>query len=698
MPDTAAPAADSHPVEVHAAGTPLTGLGTLAVGVIAVAALYFGPEVFVPMALALLLSFALGPPVLLLRRWHSNRVLAVIVVVVLAFSVILGIGALIGSQLAHLAENLPGYQYNITEKIHSLRDTTTSSGVVGRAAAMLTELGNEITKPREMIGRPTANRPAVLAPGVQQQKPVPVEIRQSDPTPLQLILQVAAPLLQPLATAGIVVVFVIFFLLQRQDLRDRFIRLAGARDLRRTTQALDDAARRLSRYLLLQTGINASLGVLVGSGLWFIGVPNPVLWGILTMLLRFVPYIGPVIAAAFPAALAVAVDPGWSMLFWVVGLFLVAEGITGQVIEPWLYGQSTGLSGVAVVVAAAFWTLLWGPIGLLLSTPLTMCLVVLGRHVEHLQFLEVLLGDRPALAPEESFYQRLLVDDPDEAAHQAEAFLKDKPLSVYYDEVAIRGLALAQHDVNRGALDHAHRVRVKEAIEWVIDDLSDHDDASAPTLEEGLTEMAAVPSVLSPEELAPGWRETAVLCVAGRGSLDEAAAAMLAQLLEKRGIGARVVPSEAVSVANLFRLDVTGVQMACLSYLEPGSFTNPRYLVRRLRRRLPQAKIVDGFCTLTAQEARERDALAATRADCVVTSLRQAVEQVVNAEREAASADLVGEVRAPAGAPLAAADGDTVMEDKADRGRVTLAPPVVVDDTRSPQRERLIVAPGEDAS
>jgi predicted PurR-regulated permease PerM len=662
MRNTASPTAEFHRAEALAAGTPFTGLGTLAVAVITIAALYFGREVFVPLALAVLLSFALGPPVLLLRRWHINRVLAVIAVVVLAFSVILGIGALIGSQLAHLAENLPGYQTNITEKIHSLRDTTTSSGVVGRAAAMLSDLGNEITKTREKVGRPAANGPAVLVPGVQQQKPVPVEIRQSDPTPLQLILQVAAPLLQPLATAGIVVVFVIFFLLQRQDLRDRFIRLAGARDLRRTTQALDDAARRLSRYLLRQTGINASLGVLVGSGLWFIGVPNPVLWGILTMLMRFVPYIGPVIAAAFPAALAVAVDPGWSMLFWVVGLFVVAEGITGQVIEPWLYGQSTGLSGVAVVVAAAFWTLLWGPVGLLLSTPLTMCLVVLGRHVEHLQFLEVLLGDRPPLAPEESFYQRILADDPDEAAHQAEACLKDKPLSVYYDEVAIRGLALAQLDVNRGALDHAHRVRVKEAVEWVIDDLSDHDDASAPTLEEGATEVATLPPVLSPEELAPGWRETAVLCVAGRGSLDEAAAAMLAQLLEKHGIGARVVPSEAVSVANLVRLEVTGVQMACLSYLEPGNFTNARYLARRLRRRLPQAKIVAGLWTLAAQEADERDALAATRADCVVTSLRQAVERVVNVAKEAAVADLEDETRAPSVAPPASASADTVVE------------------------------------
>ena len=655
MPDTNSAADTFRPADIHAASAPPTGLGTLAVGIVAIAALYFGREVFVPMALAVLLSFALGPPVLLLRHWYINRVVAVIVVAVLAFSVIIGIGALIGSQLAHLAENLPGYQTNITEKIHSLRDTATSNRVVGRAAAMLSDLGNEITKPRETAGGTAANGPAVLAPSVQAQKPVPVEIRSSGETPVELIRQIAGPLLQPLATAGIVVVFVIFFLLQRQDLRDRFIRLAGARDLRRTTQALDDAGHRLSRYLLTQTAINASVGALVGTGLWFIGVPNPALWGILTMLLRFVPYIGPIVAAAFPAALAVAVDPGWSMMFWVVGLFLAVELVTGYVIEPWLYGHSTGLSGVAVLVAAAFWTLLWGPIGLLLSTPLTMCLVVLGRHVEHLQFLEVLLGDQPALAPEESFYQRMLADDPDEAAHEAEAFLKDKPLSVYYDEVAIKGLALAQLDVNRGALDHAHRVRIKEAVDWLIDDLSDRDDPPAPALKTGETAAAPLSSALPPEQIAPGWRGAAVLCIAGRGSLDEAAAAMLAQLLEKRGVGARVLMSEAVSVASLARLDVTGVRMACLSYLEPGNFTNARYLVRRLRRRLPKAMIVDGFWTLTAEEAEERDALAATRADGVVTSLRQAVERVVNAARAAASADLEDETRASAVAPVAPA-------------------------------------------
>lgn len=227
----------------------------------------------------------------------------------------------------------------------------------------------------------------------------------------------------------------------------------------------------------MQSAINATFGVLIGTGLFFIGVPNPVLWGILAMMLRFVPYIGAPIAAIFPAALAIAVDPGWSMVFWTLGLFVVVELIMGQVIEPLLYGRSTGLSAVAVVVSAVIWTWLWGPVGLLLSTPLNVCLVVLGRHFEHLQFLDVLLGDEPALTPEESFYQRVLADNPDEAARQAEEFLKDKPLSVYYDEVAIKGLALAQFDVNRGVLEHDRQVQIKEAIDGVIDDLSDHDDA-----------------------------------------------------------------------------------------------------------------------------------------------------------------------------------------------------------------------------
>ena len=532
MPNDVSSPFGANRAEVRTSGTPPTSLGTLAVAVVIVAALYFGREVFVPIAVAILLSFALGPAVLLLRRGHLGRVPAVIAVVILAFSIIGGVGAFIGTQLAHLAEELPGYQTNIAQKIHSLRHTTSSAGIVDRASAMVNNLSKEIAKPAEAVSKPTANKPAPLP---QPQSPVPVEIHPAASTPLQIIDEIATPLLQPLATAGIVVVFVVFFLLQREDLRDRFIRLAGAGDLRRTTVALDDAARRLSRYLLTQTAVNASFGVLVGSGLWFIGVPNPGLWGILGMLLRFIPYIGSIIAAALPVMVAFAVDPGWSMLLSTTGLFVVVELTTGQVVEPWLYGHSTGLSGLAVVVAAAFWTLLWGPIGLLLSTPLTMCLVVLGRHVEHLQFLEVLLGDQPALAPEESFYQRILADDPDEASHLAEAFLNENSLSAYYDQIAIRGLALAQLDVNRGMLDHDHRVRIKEAVDAVIDNLSDHDDVPADDLD--AAGEAVTMSVFSTDELAPMWQATPVLCVAGRGSLDEASAAMLAQLLQKHGSG-----------------------------------------------------------------------------------------------------------------------------------------------------------------
>jgi predicted PurR-regulated permease PerM len=601
---------------------PTSAVATLAVGVIAIAALYFAREIFVPLALAVLLSFALGPLVLLLRRWHLARIPSVIAVVLLAFMVIFSIGALIGSQLAHLAENLPQYQYNISDKIHTLRGSSTGSGIVARASGMLKNLSNEITKDAPATSNTTPRALGTTARSSEPQPPIPVEIHQPDPTALQIIQTIIGPLVQPLATTGIVIVFVIFFLLQREDLRDRFIRLAGARDLHRTTEGLDDAAHRLSRYLLVQTGLNVAFGLLIGTGLAFIGVPNPVLWGIIAMLLRYVPYIGPVIAAIFPATLALAVDPGWSMLLWTGALFLIVEPVMGQVVEPLVYGHSTGLSAVAVVISAAFWTWLWGPVGLLLSTPLTLCLVVLGRYVERLEFLDIMLGNEPALTPQENFYQRMLANDPDEAARQAEDILKEKSLAEYYDEVGIGGLALAQMDVNRGVLEHERRARIKQAVLGVVDDLSDH-------TEEPPKDAA------SDDATSQSRTDRIVLCIGGRGSLDEAAAAMLEQLLQQQGAMARLVSSDAVATQNLFRLDVAEVDVVCLSYLEPGSFTNARYLVRRLRRRLPNAKIIVGFWTLSDDAARQVHALRETGADLVVTSLRQAVEQATAAGTDA---------------------------------------------------------------
>jgi predicted PurR-regulated permease PerM len=608
-------------------------LGPLAITVVVVAALYFGREVFVPLALSILLSFVLGPVVLKLRRLHLGRIPAVVVTVLLAFVVIFALGAVIGNQVTTLAENLTRYQYNISQKIDALRGMTTDGGIVQRAASALDSLRNEIVKSAPPPAAP-ASLPAVapVAPVPPPQKPVVVEVRQPEPQPLQIIQNVIGPLLGPLATAVIVIVFVIFFLSQREDLRDRFIRLAGYRDLRRTTEALDDATRRLSRYLLIQLAINAGFGVVIGFGLWIIGVPNPVLWGVFGMLLRFVPYIGAILAALFPAALAIAVAPGWSMLVWTVLLFAIVEPFTGSVVEPWLYGRHTGISAVAIIVAAAFWTWLWGPVGLLLSTPLTVCLVVVGRHVDQLEFLDILLGDRPALAPEEGFYQRVLAGDPDEAALQAEALLKSRPLSAYYDEVAMKGLALAQLDMNRGGLDHDRRVQIKEAVDAVIDNLSDHPDVVPPAP----GGKAADRPTEAPAELPPAWRENAVLCIAGRGSLDEATAAMLAQLLDKNGVGARVVPATDASAANMFRLETAGVELVFLCYLEPGGYSNARYLVRRLRRRLPHATIVIGFWTLGDVESAREEALAATGADAIVVTLRQAVDHALALARTAA--------------------------------------------------------------
>ena len=274
--------------------------------------------------------------------------------------------------------------------------------------------------------------------------------------------------------------------------------------------------RRLSRLFLFQLGLNALFGFVIGTGLWIIGIPNPVLWGILSGILRFVPYVGAAISAIFPLVLAAAVDPGWTMLLWTAGLFFVVEPLVGQVIEPLVYGHSTGLSPVAVVASATFWTALWGPVGLVLATPLTVCLVVLGRYVESFKFLEVMLSDRPPLSPAELFYQRILAGDPDEAGEKAEEFLKERSLLAYYEEVALPGLKLAQNDLLRGALNREQTEKIRGAVRELVDDLSDegdehpkpattHDAETAAAIEAGQEETAVIP-VLAAADLKDGAR------------------------------------------------------------------------------------------------------------------------------------------------------------------------------------------------
>jgi predicted PurR-regulated permease PerM len=606
--------------------------------------LYFGREIFVPIALAILLSFVLAPVVVILQHIHVPRGLAVVSVAIFAFVLIFAMGSLLATQLTQLAGDLPRYQSTISEKIQYFRDTRAGRGTLERASDMLKDLGKEIDKPKDAASARASN-PIVNSNASGPQAPVPVEVRQPDPGALESLRTLIAPLVHPLATTGIIIIFVIFILLQREDLRNRLIRLAGSYDLQRTTAALDDAAGRLSRLFLTQLILNSAFGVVIGIGLWLIGTPSAILWGILATVLRFVPYIGAVIAAAFPLALAVAVDPGWSMLLWTLALFLTVEPVVGHIIEPMVYGHSTGLSPVAVVASATFWTALWGPIGLVLATPLTICLVVLGRHVERLEFLDVMFGDRPALSPPEIFYQRMLAGDPAEAAEKAEEFLKERSLAIYYDEVALKGLQLAQIDTERGALDQERLTKIRDAVREFASDLADQDDrpptkihlttdAEASSAVESVAEDAAHENlpIISREGLPPDWLgEHPVLCMAGRSLIDEAAAIMLAQLSTAHGLAARVEGAEALSTTNVFRLETTGVAIVCLVYLDSSGPAHMRYSVRRLRRKLPKAIIILGCWVKdidpTALEVLRDNA----KADLAAASLGEAVKRCIEA-------------------------------------------------------------------
>lgn len=610
----------------------ISGLMTLIVAVVVLAALYIGQDVFLPVVMAILLAFVLAPFVDWMRRWHLGRVPSVIIAVMLALGIIVSLGGLIGVQVAGLATDLPRYQATIKEKVGSLR-----AGTIGRLPAMLKEFNKAVEEaPKEPDA---ANAPAAQ-PAPPEPGPLPVEVHEREATPLQLAQSIAVPLLKPLTTTGIVFVVLVFILLQREDLRDRMIRLFGSSDLHRTTGAMDDAARRLSRYFLIQLGLNAAFGVLIGLGLWAIGIPSPALWGVFAAVMRFVPYIGSFVAAAFPIVLASAVDPGWSMVGMTTALFLISEPVMGHVIEPLVYGKSTGLSPFAVVISAIFWTWMWGPVGLLIATPLTLCLVVLGRHVERLEFLDVLLGDRPALTPAENLYQRMLVGDPDEALESAEILLKDRSLTSYYDEVAVSAIQLAANDARRGVMTSQQIQHIKDVAHSLVLDLNGHDDNepdAADTKDEPVAPPASEkPSIPDPatQDLLPlegripaEWStEGAILCVAGRGALDDAAAEMFGQLLTKHGLGTRVVPHEAVGRSTIADLDVTGVRMIVLCYVEIlGTPAHLRYLIRRLRTRAREASLMVGLWPSDHPVFRDESIRAAVGADHYVGSLRDGV-------------------------------------------------------------------------
>ncbi|HJR57293.1 MAG TPA: AI-2E family transporter [Rhizomicrobium sp.] len=593
-------------------GLPKKFMTTVIVAVV-VAGLYFGQPVLMPLALAVLASFALAPLLGMLRKLHIGHVPAVLVTLTFAVVILLGIVIFMATQFARLAAQLPSYQTNLAAKIQSVVGNASANDTIARLRQAAENIARQVSGERP---QPPAIDPANAPP-----EPVPVIIERTSMGPLELAQSLAGPLLEPLALIALVIVFVGFILLQKDDLRDRIVRLAGSGDMQRTTIALDEAATKLARYLFLQSCVNTIFGILIGGGLWLIGIPNAGLWALMAGLFRFVPYVGVPIAFLFPATLAMAVDPGWSMLIWLMLHYAILEFIAGQAVEPFLYGRSMGLSAVAVVVAAVFWTWLWGPVGLLLSTPLTMCFVVLARHVESLKFLEVMLGDKPPLTLEQSLYLRMLADDPDEAAEEAEYFLRHNTVAAYYDEVAARALILAQADVNRGALDERRQGHIRDAIKGLVSNLTDHSDDEEP------------PMPPPPE----GWRASPVLLVAGRGPLDEAAGVLVVDMLDKYGIGARLVSAEDTSAANIGDLDATGVRLVCVSYLEPGTFKNARYQVRRLRKFIPGVPVIALFWGLSDDNSRYLDSIEATECDIVTTGLKETLRHILAFARRADS-------------------------------------------------------------
>lgn len=581
----------------------LQGILGLLAAALTIAALYYGRDIIMPLVLATLLAFVLAPVASLLTRLWLPRALAVVLTVLLGAGAILGLGIVIGRQAAALVVNLPEYQANLRAKLEGLR---------------LSELLADARRAIEDLTGFMGDGVIMPLPGAASSAPPAAE---GGTTPLDILQGVAAPVLAPFATAGLVVLFAIFVLIYREDLRDRVIRLAGSRDLHRTTVALNDAARRLSRFFLAQVALNAGLGVMVGLALWALGMPSPALWGILAGLMRFVPFLGLFIALLPTLLLALAVDPGWSLAFWVLGLFLIAEPLMGQVLEPTIYGHSTGLSPVAVIIAAIFWTFLWGPMGLLLAMPLTLCLVVLGRHAPSLGFLDVILGDRPSLLPEERFYQRALSRDPEGLIRQAREQLRLEPsLTAYHDGVALRALVMADQDWSREVLEAEKLEDIRFSLAGLLEELKGEESDGEE----------------SDREVAPR-----ILCTAGRGRLDDLAAAFAAQALRSEGLPALALAEGAEPPPGL----VPNLALCCIAVLESGSSAaGIRYLVRRWQRLLPGARIVVGLWH-AAPDSTLLEALRREKAgEVIVTSLGElaalcrTLEEVPEPRREAGSA------------------------------------------------------------
>lgn len=599
-------------------------LTTLAVMAAVVAVFYVASEVILPIALATLLTFLLSPLATRLERVGLGRVPSVLAVTALTFVLLGGIGWVVVDQGIALTAELPKLKTNLIERIERLRGLaergpgeTGESGESGTEQPGETDAEETSESLTETINKLAAGvtgeeTTAEGTPIVAGREPIPVQIVSTGPVALEFLADWLGPVLGPLGTAAIVFVFVIFMLIQRDDLRDRFIRLSGTGRLATTTQALDEAGERVSRYLLMLVIINGSYGLIVWIGLWLIGLPNPFLWGLLAATMRFVPYVGPWIAAATPILLSLAVDAsGWTTPILTIGLFVVLELFSNNVMEPWLYGHSLGISVFGIIVMASFWTWLWGPIGLVLSMPLTVCLVVLGRYAPQLEWLNILLGDAPALELREKYYQRLLALDYYESGEIVAEALKHGSVEQLYTDVLMPALSLAERDRHSGELAESQRQFAYQTIRETIEELG---------------ERARRPEEAAVEGTNP--RTVRIWCVPAEDDADEIAGTMLSQMLTAHGYTAEAVPADAVDATLLEQVAETATDAVLISAVAPGGVIHARRLCLKLHPKREHLVILVGLWNATGPFDQVDARLKSAGADAVVTKLEEALRLI----------------------------------------------------------------------
>lgn len=593
--------------------------------VVALAALYLARRILVPLSLAALLAFLLTPVVRRLEGWRLGRIPAVALVLLVSLTLLTAVGWIVTEQLINVADQLPNYTANIHRRMESLG---------GRPGGILAKVTDDIRELSKDLANSTPKQfpQSVAAPRIRRQQPLPatverplqVEVVERQPTAVQSLKNFLRPLLGPLGTALIVVVFAIVMLIKREDLRNRLLRLIAHNQLNLATQAFDEATERISRYLRMQVAVNATFGALIAMGLYFIGLPNALLLGALAGVLRFVPYVGPVIGGSVPFLVSLALFEGWLQPILCVCLFLAIELTVAYAIEPWIYGAHTGISAFAILVAAVFWTVLWGPVGLVLSTPLTVCLFVLGSHVPQFEFLQVLLGDEPVLSPAAHFYQRLLAMDQQEARALISSFLKERSLIELYDVVMIPALSMAEEERHKGALDGARENFLVRTISEFVAELADYETPPAGIDENHAGALTESRSMLS---------NSRVICLPTGDYADEISAAMLAQILGQAGYAVVSFPAIDSSAAALLDFSEQEGDVVCISAVPPFALLKARSLSEKVRLRLRAPRIVVGLWNFSGGGLKAEERLAKAFKVEVVTTLAQAVDSLASIQR-----------------------------------------------------------------